>query len=388
MAIVQEPPRRHAVDEESPRPSGPSTPQRPPTPPSGPPRREPMGLVALLSILLAVLLAAAAFFVAAAKAGPAPVVAASGGSGATQPQAATGDAVIDTAAKPGPDWKPFDPTLAPADGATVHNVTFDIKDVQKEVAPGVTQTVWSFNGQVPGPVLRGHIGDVFNVTLKNDSMMPHSIDFHASRTSMDVNMRVINPGESLVYQFKAQYAGIWMYHCGAPPALQHIGNGMFGAVIIDPPNLAPVDKEFILIQNELYLGLPGKTGDFTKMKTGAYDAVVFNDYYNQYAFAPIKLPLHAHVRFWVMDVGPSQYSSFHIVGTIFDRVYKEGAYTLPGDGPGGSQALDLLPAQGGFVETTFDDPGMYAIVSHRFADANEGALGKIQVGDGMPSMGG
>ena len=99
------------------------------------------------------------------------------------------DLRIDPTATPGPTWKPFDPSLAAASGATVHNVTFHIRDVVRDVAPGISQTVWTFNGQSPGPILRGHIGDVFNVSLINDAMMAHSIDFHASRTAMDKNMR-------------------------------------------------------------------------------------------------------------------------------------------------------------------------------------------------------
>ncbi len=296
------------------------------------------------------------------------------------------DLRIDPAATPGPTWKPFDPTLAPASGSTVHNVTFHIRDVVRDVAPGISQTVWTFNDRSPGPILRGHIGDVFNVTLINDAKVPHSIDFHASRTAMDKNMRELSPGQSLVYQFQAQYSGIFMYHCGSPPTLEHIANGMFGAVVIDPPNLAPVGHEYVMIQSELYLGPKGEPGDYAKMTADAPDGVVFNGYYDQYKFAPITVPLHSHIRIWVLNVGPSDISSFHIVGTIFNTVFKEGAYTLPAGSPGGSQALDLMPAQGGFIETTLDDPGHYTIVTHRFVDVGKGAAGTIVVGSPTPGM--
>jgi nitrite reductase (NO-forming) len=265
-------------------------------------------------------------------------------------------------------------------------VTFHIRDVVRDVAPGISQTIWTFNGQSPGPILRGHVGDVFNVTLINDAMMGHSIDFHASRTAMDKNMRDLAPGQSLVYQFQAQYAGIYMYHCGTSPALEHIGNGMFAAVIIDPPNLAPVDHEYVMIQSELYLGPKGQPGDYAKMTADAPDGVVFNGYYYQYKFAPIAVPDHSHIRIWVLNVGPSDISSFHIVGTILTTVYKEGAYTLPAGSVGGSQALDLMPAQGGFIETTLDDPGHYTIVSHRFVDVGKGAAGTFLVGAPTPGM--
>jgi nitrite reductase (NO-forming) len=312
-------------------------------------------------------------------------------SGAAEPAAQTAaaaggssdDATIDPNAKPGPDWKPFDPALAPAPGGTNHAVTLHATETQAEVAPGVTQQLWTFNGQTPGPVLRGKVGDIFTVTLVNDGKVGHSIDFHASQTNMDQDMRTINPGESLVYQFQAKYSGIWMYHCGTAPVLHHIGNGMYGAVVIDPPDLAPVDHEYVMVQSELYLGPPGQPGDLTKMLHNQYDAVVFNGYYNQYKFAPISdVKAGERVRIWVLDAGPSDISSFHIVGTIFDTVFKEGAYLVrPGNAEqGGSQALDLTPAQGGFVELSFAKPGMYVMVTHKFSDASAGALGVFQVG--------
>jgi nitrite reductase (NO-forming) len=292
------------------------------------------------------------------------------------------DAVIDFNATPGPKWHAFDPTLQPADGATVHNVDFHATDKLIEVAPGVKQMMWTFNDQVPGPVLRGHVGDVFNVTLTNDTKMGHSIDFHASKVAPNVEMRTINPGESLVYQFQANYAGIFMYHCGTAPALNHIGNGMFGALIVDPPNLAPVDHEYVMVQSELYTGPQNQPGDYAKMAAFTPDAVVFNGYVNQYKFSPIKVNAGDRVRIWVLDAGPSENSSFHIVGTIWDTVYKEGDYSLrPGAGHGGSQTLDLQPAQGGFVEFSLDADGTYPMVTHKFANVGKGALGLFQVGE-------
>jgi nitrite reductase (NO-forming) len=297
------------------------------------------------------------------------------------PTATSSDATIDWTKAPAPAWKPFDPTLAPAPAATEHKVTFTIVDKNVEVAPGVHQLLWTFNGQVPGPVLRGHIGDVFTVTLVNHGTMEHSIDFHASRVAPNVDMRSIKPGDSLVYQFKADYAGIWMYHCGTAPALDHIGNGMFGAVIIDPPTLAPVAHEYVMIQSELYLGPQDQPGDYTKMQAFQPDAVVFNEYANQYKFSPIHVDPNQRIRVWVLDAGPSENSSFHIVGTIFDTVFKEGSYLLQPDARhGGSQALDLQPAQGGFVEFSFAQKGIYTMVTHKFANVGKGALGTFNAG--------
>jgi nitrite reductase (NO-forming) len=310
-------------------------------------------------------------------AGSTPTTAAGGAA------AATGDATIDPQAKPGPDWHAFDPTLQPAPGATVHDVKFSAEEKVLEVAPGVTQEMWTFNGQVPGPTLRGHVGDVFNVTLTNNGKVGHSIDFHASKTPMDIDMRTLQPGESLVYQFKADYSGVWMYHCGTAPVLHHIGSGMFGTVIIDPPDLDTVDHEYLFVQSELYLGKNGGPADFAKMPNEQWDGVVFNGYASQYSFEPIRVEPGDRIRVYVMDVGPSENMSFHIVGTIWDTVFKEGAYLLrPGNAiSGGSQALDLQPAQGGFVEFTLDERGKYAIVTHKFANPGKGALGFFQAGE-------
>lgn len=310
------------------------------------------------------------------------------GGGEAVAAAPTG-ATIDWAAEPADGWTPFDPVLEPAPGGTEHEIALSAEETEIEVAPGVTQMMWTFNEQVPGPILRGKVGDLFTITLTNDGEMGHSIDFHASKVAWNDEMRTIEPGESLVYQYEAKYAGFFMYHCGTAPALHHIGNGMFGGIIIDPPDLAPVDHELVLVQSELYLGENGAEGDLTKMQADAWDAVVFNGYANQYKFAPIRVEKDERVRVWVLDAGPSENSSFHIVGTIFDTVFKEGTKLLEPDGrSGGAQALDLQPAQGGYVEFTFDEDGLYPIVTHKFSNVGRGALGLFQAGEVDASVAG
>jgi nitrite reductase (NO-forming) len=161
---------------------------------------------------------------------------------------ATDDAaVIDFEAEPAQDWRPYDPMLRPAPGGTEHKLTLHAVETEIEVAPGVTQTMWNFDGPVPGTTLRGRVGDLFTLTLVNDGTIGHSIDFHASKVAWNDEMRTIEPGESLVYQFEAKHAGAFMYHCGTQPAFHHIGNGMVGAIVIDPPNLAAVDHEYLFV---------------------------------------------------------------------------------------------------------------------------------------------
>ncbi len=305
---------------------------------------------------------------------------------ATPTSVETPNATIDFNAAPPAGWKPRDPALAPALTGTVHEITFRATEKVVEVAPGVTQEMWTFNDIVPGPVLRGKVGDTFKVTLVNDGKLGHSIDFHASRVAWNDKMRTLQPGESLVYEFTANYAGAFMYHCGTAPALHHIGNGMYGAIIIDPPELPPVAHEYLIVQSELYLGPQGQPGSLAKMSAENFDAVVFNGYVKGYFHAPIRVEPNERVRVWVVDDGPSENSAFHIVGTIFDTVWKEGTYLLRPDArQGGSQVLDLQPAQGGFVEFSFAEKGLYPIVTHKFSNVGKGALGLFQAGDIAPT---
>jgi nitrite reductase (NO-forming) len=292
------------------------------------------------------------------------------------------DATIDPQAGPGEGWEARDPVLPAAPTGTLHEYSFDATETLKEVAPGVTQQVWTFNDQVPGPILRGKVGDTFRVTVTNKGSLGHSLDFHASMVAWDDEMRTLAPGESLVYEFTARFAGAFMYHCGTAPALHHIGNGMFGAIIIDPPELAPVEQEFVFVQSEYYFGPQGEPGSLTKMQNDDWDAVVFNGYHSQYVHAPIAVDVDTRYRVWVVDAGPSENSAFHIVGTVFDTVFKEGAYLLrPDETNGGSQVLDLQPAQGGFVEFSFAEDGLYPFVSHKFSNPGKGALGFFAAGD-------
>ncbi|MFE9098681.1 multicopper oxidase domain-containing protein [Streptomyces sp. NPDC007264] len=293
------------------------------------------------------------------------------------------NAKIDANAAPPATWKAMDPVVKPADGQKVHQVDLHVKEKKTEVAPGVTQTLWTYNGTAPGPTLRGRVGDTFRVKLTNDGSMNHSIDFHASKVAPNVEMRTIKPGESLIYEFKANYAGIFTYHCGAAPMIHHMGNGMYGAVIVDPPNLPKVDKEIALVQSELYLGPEGKASDLTKMMAGTNDGVVFNGYYNQYVHRPVKVKVGDRVRIWVDNAAINEPLAFHTVGLIFDTVWKEGEYLLKPGSPnkGGSQTLDLVTTQGGFVEFTVDKAGTYTFVNHIMKDLSRGAAGLLVAGD-------
>ncbi|MEO7006135.1 MAG: multicopper oxidase domain-containing protein [Terrimesophilobacter sp.] len=289
---------------------------------------------------------------------------------------------LDLMARPGAGFIARDPKLPAAAAQTVHTLTLTVKNTKTEVAPGVTQELWTYNGTAPGPTLRGKVGDVFDITLINDGTIGHSIDFHAGALAPDKPMRTIAPGKSLEYKFTATRSGIWLYHCSTMPMSAHIANGMFGAVVIDPAGLAPVDKEFLLVQSEFYLGPQGGEVDAAKVATQKPDLVAFNGYANQYRDRPIAATVGEKVRVWVLDAGPNIGSAFHIVGAQFDTVFKEGDYLLKdggSTGSGGSQVLDLSAAQGGFVELTFPEAGNYSVLSHIMSDAEKGASGLFRV---------
>jgi nitrite reductase (NO-forming) len=292
------------------------------------------------------------------------------------------EAAWDPTRAPSDDWEPRDPKLDPAPEGTLHEITIRTSEVEKEVAPGVTQQVWTYDGLFPGPVLRGKVGDTFRITLINDGQLGHSIDFHSSKVAPNIEMRTIERGEELIYEFEAKHAGVFMYHCGTSPVLQHTGMGQHGTMIIDPPDLPDVDHEFWLVQHETYIGTLNES--YSKMEASQWDIVAFNGYPNQYIHAPIEgVEPGERVRMWVMNNGPSEDSSFHVIGTIFDTVFKEGSYRLHPDehAPGGAQVLDLKPSTGGFVEFTFDTDGTYPFVDHKFANVPKGAVGMFVVGD-------
>jgi nitrite reductase (NO-forming) len=303
----------------------------------------------------------------------------------------TGEAPrVDLEADPGAGFVARDPRLPAAPDVRTHTLTLTVRDVETEVAPGVRQTLWTYgitgpdgryHGEMPGPTLRGRVGDVFDITLVNDGTIGHSIDFHAGALAPDKPMRTIEPGQSLQYRFTAVRSGIWLYHCSTMPMSLHMANGMFGAVIIDPPGLPPVGSEFLIVQSEAYLGKQGDIADAVKVSDKRPDLVLFNGYANQYDHRPLDAKVGERVRIWVLAAGPNEGTAFHVVGGQFDTVWKEGAYLLrPGnDQQGGSQVLDLAPAQGGFVELTFEEAGNYPFVTHAMSDAERGAHGIITV---------
>lgn len=288
-----------------------------------------------------------------------------------------------------PGFRAVNATVPPLEPSREHRVTLHVRESVLDVAPGVRQRRWTFDGGVPGPTLHGRVGDTFVVTLVNEATMGHSIDFHAGEAVPAQVMRTIPPGGRLTYRFTADRAGLWMYHCSTMPMSTHIAAGMFGAVLIEPPDLPAVDHSYLLVQSEAHLDGDGRTApagvDAASASADTPDLVTFNGIADQYLARPLTARQGQRVRLWVLAAGPNRGSSFHVVGTQFDTVWSEGSYLLRhgrgagGSTHGGAQTLALAVAQGGFAEITAGRPGVYPFVTHQMSDAERGARGAIAI---------
>jgi nitrite reductase (NO-forming) len=292
-----------------------------------------------------------------------------------------------------PDAPPYvarDPRAPALMAGTTHDVELVVEEKAMTVAEGFVQGVWTFGGQVPGPVIRVKVGDTLRVRLRNPATNehPHSIAFQGSSVAWNDEMTSINPGEEKVYAWKARYAGVWLYYGGTAPALHQVANGMYGMVVVEPKGgLTKVDQELFIVQSEWYLGPQSEPASLAKAAAGAPspDFVVFNGVADQYADNPIQVATGERLRIFVLDAGPNLSSSFHVIGAVFDRVVKEGVELRAGNaGSWGSQAVDLSPGQGAIVELVPAEDGLYPIVNHAFTHVGRGAVGLLQAGDGDP----
>ncbi len=279
--------------------------------------------------------------------------------------------------------EPYPAKLPPLTPGPVVNVNLALKDVTLQVAPGVKYTAWTFSGGAPGPVIHARQGQKVHVTLTNGGAIPHSIDFHAARIAPNVAFASVDPGKSFSFSFTAGDPGVYMYHCGTPPVLAHIANGMYGAIVVDPKTpLRHADESYVLVASEWYLDSPGLTKpaalDMNKARLMMPDWVTFNGYANQYKDHPLTAKPGDLIRFYVVDAGPSLTTAFHIVGTIFDRAYADGD---PSRYEAGVQTVDVPAGGGGIFETHMDQPGLYPFVSHSFASVDMGEVGLINVGN-------
>jgi nitrite reductase (NO-forming) len=287
-----------------------------------------------------------------------------------------GEAPVGTSAAPAP----VDPRAPEPSGSRLVRVRLEAKEARWAIAPGVAYEAWTFDGRVPGPVVRVSVGDTVDFTLVNRAMMPHSMDFHAAQIAPSRVYTNVLPDDSIHYQWVPQVPGAFLYHCGTAPVAMHIANGMYGALIVDPTRPLPPAREFVLVQSEFYTRNATDTAgaqqlDWTKLLGLAPDYIVFNGIANQYADHPIRVAVGEPIRLYVVDAGPNRISAFHVVGAIFSTIYVDA---LPSHAWQGVQTADV-PVGGGLIfETRLAEAGTYPFVTHAFADATKGAVGMFE----------
>jgi len=311
------------------------------------------------------------------------------------------------------------PNLEPLDykGNKTHEVRIDIIAQEIEVADGVKYEAWTFGGTVPGPVLHVREGDRITFTMKNRSdeavtitqptkegspfmqqvaqnnymkaeeatmPMPHSMDFHAGTVAKDDKWRTIAPGQSIKFDWVANYAGSYIYHCGTPSVLMHTAMGQHGVVVVSPKDGYDtgyeVDKEYVIVQSEYYLKKgPGDLYqyDYEGAQNRNPSHVVFNGHQTILHDQPLKANAGDRVRFHVSNNGPSGTSSFHVIGGIFDRVWLEGH---PFNEMRGMQTVLLGASSSATIDMIVPEEGKYILIDHEFADAEKGATGTLKAG--------
>lgn len=276
--------------------------------------------------------------------------------------------------------KARDARLPPLQPGNSVDVNIESTDATVSIASGVQYQAWTFGDTVPGPVIHVRQGQTVNVTYTNRGTMEHSLDFHAAITPPNLHYAEVKPGQKLTYSFVATVPGAFLYHCGTPPVILHVANGMYGAIIVDPATpLPPAAESYVLVQGEWYTQqISGHLmgANFEKMMQERPDEVVFNGVAFQYRDHPLQATAGDRVRFYVVDAGPNLWTSFHVIGGIFDDVYPDGN---PAHALTGIQAYTVGPGAGMVFDITLPEPGQYTFVDHDFAHASRGALGVLDV---------
>ena len=281
-----------------------------------------------------------------------------------------------------PIKKARDATLPPVQPGPTAKVNIVATDRTVEIASGVDYQAWTFNDTVPGPVIHVREGQTVDVTFTNHGTMEHSLDFHSAITPPSLHYVELMPNQSITYSFVAKVPGAFLYHCGTPPVLLHIGNGMYGAIIVDPATpLPPAAESYVLVQGEWYTQqVSGKLmgANYQKMTEERPDEVVFNGAAFQYRDHPLPATPGKPVRIYFVNAGPNLWSSFHVIGAIFDKVYPDGD---PAHALSGVSTYTVGPGAGAIFDLVLDEPGKYPFVDHDMAHAMIGAQGILAVGE-------
>jgi nitrite reductase (NO-forming) len=268
-------------------------------------------------------------------------------------------------------------------------VRLDLETIEErgQLADNTTYNYWTFNHNVPGPMLRVRVGDTVEVHLKNhqSSRMIHSVDFHAvTGPGGGAVFTQASPGEEKVFTFKALNPGLFVYHCATPMVAHHITNGMYGMILVEPEGgLPPVDREFYVMQGEIYTVEPhGYRGNLEfsvdKLLSEAPEYFVFNGAESTLKnHHPLKAKVGETIRIFFGVGGPNYTSSFHVIGEIMDRVYDQGSLTSP---PLTDIQTTIVPPGGAaMIELKLDVPGNFLLVDHALARLEKGLVGVLTV---------
>ncbi len=283
----------------------------------------------------------------------------------------------------GADPRAVPPPITRTENETV-SLTLVAKEVIAEVAPGISFNYWTYNGTTPGPMLRIKEGDTVELTLINDpsSLHAHNIDLHAvTGPGGGAALTNVMPGESKTFRWQALAPGIYEYHCAMANVSVHNAHGQYGLVLVEPKEgLPPVDREFYLVQGELYtqgsLGAKGlQLFDAQSVLDSNPDYVTFNGRVETVPRMYAKVG--DRIRLYVGNGGINLVSSFHVIGEIFDVVYPEGSI---GETVLTDVQTTIIPAGGAtIVEFTVEVPGKYTLVDHALARMNKGAWAVLEV---------
>ena len=276
-------------------------------------------------------------------------------------------------------YQRYDPTLPPLPEERHQTIHWRAQELPVRLTPELVVAAWTFEGNIPGPIVRCRVGDTIDFTLTNEGAIPHSMDFHAAQIDPRVAFRSAAKGQSVSYTFQPRYAGAFLYHCGSSPVLMHIGSGMVGAIIVDPPTPLPPAKEFVLVQSEFYVGTEVNgvhPFDYNKMLATLPDYVAFNGRPGQYQTEPIRVKRGDRVRFYVVDAGPTVPCAFHVVGEQFDTVYLGSP---PANAIHGVQTFNVAAGGGMIFELVANVAGEFPFVNHGFGHGQKGAIGVLIV---------
>ncbi len=286
------------------------------------------------------------------------------------------------------------PPITRKEPATVR-IDLETIEVEGHLDGNTRYRFWTYNGTVPGPFQRVRVGDTVEVYLKNneESWYAHNVDFHAvTGPGGGASLGAPGPGESYSFKFKALNSGLYVYHCAVSPVAQHISNGMYGLILVEPEEgLTPVEREYYVMQGEIYteerFGTSGLLNEsYEKLIDERAEYLVFNGHVGALTeHYPLKANVGETVRIYFGVGGPNYTSAFHVIGEIFDKAYLHGSLVSP---PLESvQTILVAPGGSGIVEFKCEVPGRFVLVDHALSRAERGLAGYLFVeGDEAPEI--